>query len=135
MSQARTLVLQLLSFGLVGVVNTLVGFAAILALLAAGVGPFPANAGGFAAGLVVSFTLNKRFTFGLAQGGTGAAHRFLVAFAIAYGLNLGMLFAGERLLALGRVPSQALGVAAYTCAFFLLCRQFVFRASASARAI
>ena len=88
----RPLLGELLSFGVVGAFNTLIGFLAIVVLTeGAGWSPVIANMSGFAIGLVVSFSLNKRFTYGRRRAAAGAPFRFIAAFAVAYGLNLAVL--------------------------------------------
>ncbi|MES2626703.1 MAG: GtrA family protein [Pseudomonadota bacterium] len=62
-SQGRTLVAELLRFHLVGVGTLLVGTAVFLGMVAAGFGYVPALVGDYAAGIVFSYFMNKKFTF------------------------------------------------------------------------
>jgi len=115
-------------FAAVGLVNTAVGLAVILGLqLLTPLGPYLANAGGYAAGLSVSFLLNRSWTFGAAGAGLDRqALRFALAFAAAYALNLGVLAGG---IAAGLPPAAAQlpAICAYTGAFFVASRVWVFR--------
>ena len=72
-------------FGLAGIANTLAGYGVILVALFAGASDIAANAMGYAFGLLVSFTLNRRFVFGrLSRPLVQEMTRFLLAFALAY---------------------------------------------------
>lgn len=123
-SSASTLVARFLAGG---AFNTACGFAAILLLGAAGLSPAAANAGGFAIGLAISFAVNRRFVF-RARGVPGAEFgRYLVAFLIAYVVNLAVLEALLRFTHLPTPVAQLVAVAAYALAMFLLCKSVVFR--------
>ncbi len=120
---------QALRYGLVGVGNTVVGYALILALHAAGFSVLVANLVGFGTGLVLSYLVNRAWTFG--QSGLGA--RDVPAYAAVVGaaflLNYLTLVA---LLHLG-LPfpaAQAAGIALYSITMFLGLRHVVFAASA-----
>jgi putative flippase GtrA len=123
---------RLLRFGLTGLANSAVGWALIFAGLWAGLSGPVANAAGFAVGLVLSFTLNRRFVFGV----TGAVRgrevaKFLAAFAVAYGINLAVLFAAQGVLGEDSALAQLPAIGAYVVIFFLLSQFVVFRPAAS----
>lgn len=115
-------------FALAGLANSALGWGVIFACLLAGASAVLANALGFAVGLVLSFTLNRCFVFGV-SGTIAPAEvlRFLLVFLAAYGLNLGVLLVGERGLGLSPMLAQIPAIAAYAAAFFLLSQRFVFR--------
>ena len=123
----------LLRFLLVGVANTVVGFGVIIGLqFGLGLAPHLANAGGYAVGFLVSFTLNRRFVFGTGGRLSATAARFAVAALGAFALNQAVLFAADRMLGSGGpapVLAQGLAAAAYTGVFFILCRWWVFAVS------
>ena len=124
--ETRSLIIEFAKFGLVGVVNTAVGFATIMAMMSlAGLGPVAANMVGYTIGLFVSFVLNKRYTF---AGKPGETRRqllsFLAVFAVAYTVNLIVLTALVTEIWPGL--AQALAMVAYTVTFFGLARVFVF---------
>ncbi len=118
-------------FMLVGAVNTAVGLAVILGLqLGLGVKAQLANASGYAVGLVVSFTLNRRLVF--SPGGTvrRTAGRYGLVALAGFTLNQLVLAGADRLF--GRQPlaagaAQCLAVASYTAVLFVLCHGWVFR--------
>lgn len=114
-------------YSLVGVINTLVGYSVILACLYLGAGDVSANAAGFAFGLMVSFTLNRRYVFGT-QGrlAVGEVIRFLVAFAISYTVNLAVLWAARSALGAGNPLAQIPATVSYSLMMFVLSHRFVF---------
>ncbi|WP_395329110.1 GtrA family protein [Novosphingobium sp. BL-8H] len=121
-------------FGMVGVVNTLVGLAVIAALLWLGAGDWIANAASYAIGLCVSFTLNRRWTFGV-RGAVASREiaLFLAVFAVAYGTNLAVLATMRSLGFTENLIGQGAAMIAYSITFFLLSRRFVFAPAGTAR--
>jgi putative flippase GtrA len=123
---------RLLRFGLTGLANSAVGWAVIFGGLWAGLGGLAANAAGFGVGLMLSFTLNRRFVFGV----TGAVRgrevaKFLAAFAVAYAANLAVLFAAQSVLGKDSALAQLPAIGAYMVIFFLLSQFVVFKAGPS----
>lgn len=120
-----------LRFGLVGVLNTLVGLGTIYAAKAAlGMPDVPANALGYVLGLACSFVLNRRFTFEQHGPVWSSLMRFLAAFCIAWLVNIGvvlLLINGGRINA---YLAHALALPIYTALFFLLSQYWVFRPDA-----
>ena len=121
----------LLRYGVAGLVNTAIGFSAIVALdLGLGLPPAIANAGGYALGFVVGFALNRASVF-RSRGAVGATGlRYLVSVVAAFLLNQAVLRAAGLLLGAGRVQhlaAQAVAMGVYTLALFLLRRLRVFR--------
>jgi putative flippase GtrA len=122
--------LTALKFAATGMANTLVGVATLLvARDVLGMSDYVANAIGYAVGLVVSFLLNRSFTFADRNSMAVTAPRFLLAFAASYAMNLLVLAAGLDLLGLHPNLAQAAAIVTYSVTFFLLCRSFVFRAA------
>lgn len=73
----------------VGALNTTVGYGVIYAAMYfADVAPAAANALGYGVGLVVSYTLNRRWTFRSDAAVLGSAVRFLAVMGAAYLANL-----------------------------------------------
>lgn len=123
---------RLLRFGLTGLANSAVGWAVIFGGLWAGLSGLAANAAGYAVGLALSFTLNRRFVFGVAGAVSGReVVKFLTAFALAYGANVAVLFAAQDLLGPNSALAQLPAIAAYVVIFFLLSQFFVFKPAAS----
>ena len=123
---------RLFRFALAGLANSAVGWAVIFGGLWAGLSGVIANAAGFGVGLVLSFTLNRRFVFGV----TGAVQgrevaKFLAAFAVAYGINLAVLHAAQSVLGANSPLAQLPAIGAYVVIFFLLSQLFVFKPAVS----
>lgn len=121
-----------LKYLMVGAINTVAGFAVIvLCLETLNFRPVAANAIGFAFGLVISFLLNRSFSFRSSVPiGTGLA-KFAAVAAGGYLLNLAALLAGEKILHLGTYPSQILAVSTYVLVVFFASRRLVFYDSTS----
>lgn len=120
---------ELARFILVGLVNTAFGYAIFwLGLHFLGLSAPLANALSYAISLCLSFVLTRRFVFrgAAAAPASAAAWRFIVAFAVAFGINQAVLWL---LLALGwRAEIAQLGaMVSYTVVFFMLNKFFVFR--------
>ena len=123
---------RLFRFLLTGLANSAVGWAVIFGGLWAGMSGVAANAAGYAVGLVLSFTLNRRYVFGVTGAVSGReVARFMAAFAIAYGANLAVLIAAEAAIGADNPLAQLPALAAYVLIFFLLSQRFVFRPTLS----
>ncbi|WP_421739106.1 GtrA family protein [Caulobacter sp.] len=121
---------DVLRYALVGVVNTLVGFSIIIGLeQGLKLNPFLANAGGYAAGICISFVLSQLFVFRARSTARRSAPRYALAVAAAFGLNQGVLALARWLTpdaALWAVCAQGAATGSYTVALFLLSRYWVF---------
>jgi len=108
-----------------GVVNTLLGFAVIFALMAAGVRPLWANISGYATGFVLGFLLSRSFVFRSKGRFVAQSLRYLMSFALCFALNLVVLQMGLQHLA--AIPAQVLASTAYTFSMFFLARLWIYR--------
>jgi putative flippase GtrA len=121
-----------LKYLMVGAVNTVAGFAIIVFCLEIlRFQPVAANAIGFAAGLVISFLLNRSFSFRSSVPIGSGLTRFAAVAAAGYLVNLIALLIGENVLHLGTYPSQILGVSTYILVVFFASRKLVFGDSAT----
>ncbi|HEV2270733.1 MAG TPA: GtrA family protein [Steroidobacteraceae bacterium] len=112
----------------VGVLNTLVGLGAIYACMyALGLGDVLSNFIGYSLGIILSFILNKYWTFENTQAGGPQFVRFLLVVATAYLLNLAVVEACIHLLGMSRYFAQAAGIPPYTLAGYVGSRYFAFR--------
>jgi putative flippase GtrA len=119
-------------FLLTGFANSAVGWAVIFGGLWAGLSGLAANAAGYAVGLVLSFTLNRHYVFGVRGAVSGReVARFLAAFGIAYAVNVAVLFLAQSVLGADNPWAQLPAIAAYVAIFFVLSQLFVFRPAAS----
>jgi putative flippase GtrA len=122
------MIARLMRFVLTGLANSAVGWAVIFGGLWAGLSGVVANAAGYGVGLILSFTLNRRFVFGVGGAVSGReVARFLAAFAVAYGVNVAVLIAAQGMLGEGSALAQLPALAAYVAVFFVLSQWFVFR--------
>lgn len=117
---------------MVGAVNTIAGFAVIVFCLEIlDLPSVAANAVGFSAGLIISFLLNRSFSFRSNVPIATGLPAFAAVAAVGYLFNLAALLAGQTILHLGTYPSQILGVTTYVLVVFFASKKLVFRDSAS----
>ena len=99
----------------VGVTNTLAGLLAIYAakwfLL---LGDVAANAFGYSVGLLLSFTLNSRWTFAYRGPYLPALVKFVFVTLVAYGMNLATVLGAILYFGLNGYVAQAMGILPYT---------------------
>ncbi len=118
-------------FGLVGLVNTAIGFAVVVLLdPILGLPPALANAASYAVGITVGFLLSRGFVFRSRTELPATGLRYGVAALGAFALNQAVLHVAG--LALGggaaqHIAAQLVAMAIYSVSFFLLCRLWVFR--------
>jgi len=113
-------------YGLVGVVNTLVGLSSILvAKRLFAVADVPANALGYALGLACSFSLNRHWTFAHRGAAGPTLWRFLATQGIAYACNLAEVL-GSISANVNAYLAQCAGVPVYMLVGFIGCRYWVF---------
>lgn len=116
---------QLLKYGFVGALNTLITFLVIFVLTQMNINPYISNIVGFAFGLLNSFFLNSRFTF-KKKSSLNSAVKFMISFAISYALNLLVL---HYLITHSTTPTilaQFLAMVSYNLAFFVLMKIWIF---------
>jgi putative flippase GtrA len=128
-SDMRDLLGQTLRFAAVGVVNTMIGLAAIYALMYFWrCGPVAANFCGYLIGLAVSFSLNRLWTFKSAGAVADDLPKYLLVAGASYLANVGIVSAAVAGPIVNPYLAQLIGVSVYTLLFFLGCRLFVFAA-------
>lgn len=119
--------MEIIKFGLVGLLNTAIGFTIIVLALGFGLGDYVANALGYSVGLAISYALNRYWTFAV-RGSNSSAEilRFCGAFIIAYAANI-LVLAACRTAGLIEQPAVHLaGLALYSILFYWLNRSYVF---------
>jgi putative flippase GtrA len=105
----------LIKYLITGVGNTLVGLSVIYFCLdALGWRSAPANLAGYGVGMVFSFAVNKRWTFGDTGSHFSAFLRFAVVLCVAYLINLATVLALEQAFHVNKYIAQAAGVPPYT---------------------
>lgn len=120
----------LLSFLIIGILNTVLGFLIIFLLIYLGVNVYISNFFGYFFGFLLGFVLNKKLTFNN-QGGFGTTLlKYFILFIISYLLSLIILHASLLYL-----PKQINWMAhyisfpVYFICNYLGCRFFVFYAN------
>lgn len=118
-----------LKFVVVGIGNTLIGlFTIYLCKWLLGLDDAVANICGYSIGFVVSFVLNKEWTFRHSGRLYPAMARFLVIFALAYLFNLATVFIAID-VGVNSYMAHAIGIVPYTVLFYFGSRYFVFHSA------
>lgn len=113
-------------FATSGLANTLIGYAVIYGLMAAGVNPYASNAAGYIVGFTIAFVLHRSWVFRSRTNLRITAPRYIVAVLICYVLNL----VGLRLSIELGAPAwagQIAGGLIYTAALYAVTSLWVFR--------
>jgi putative flippase GtrA len=119
---------QLVRYLMVGVANTLVGYAVIFfCMLGLGLSPALSNLLGFCVAVVCSFLLNRRFTFRSDGQMRRELPRFAASTLLAYLLNLATLLVCIDLLQVPPIWAQLVAGAVYTGSSFLISKFWVFK--------
>lgn len=116
-----------------GVLNTLVGFSVIFALMGLGASPLVANAGGYAVGFILGFVVSKNFVFRSNGKFVDESMRYLTAFCICFMLNLLTLAVVLSAFNVGAAMAQIMATSVYTGSMYLLTRWYVFRDAVTKR--
>ena len=112
----------------VGLVNTFFGLLIIYATkLFWHFGDVAANVVGYAAGLILSFVLNKRWTFVHSGPWLPALTRFIFVAFVAYGINLATVMTAISYFDINSYVAQAIGIAPYALTTYLASKHLVFR--------
>jgi len=115
-------------FVIVGGINTSIGLLTTWLLKwLGGLGDFPANLGGYALGVCVSFLLNRSWTFNFKGAWLPSVARFLVVVAVAYLANLSVVLLFVHKFGMNGYFAQMFGIPPYTILFYLGSRYFAFR--------
>jgi putative flippase GtrA len=129
----RSILRQLVRFGLVGVTNTLLTFVAYAAAIRIGVRYLPAAAAGFLLGALNGFVLNRAWTFQHGGRALASGWRYAVVQLVGLGANLAVLWAAVHLGRFGHLPGEVVAAAPVTLLTFALSRLWVFPPSRSER--
>lgn len=119
---------QFARYLLVGLLNTGLGYAIIFSCMyLLSLGPVISNAIGYGVGMMISYALNRDFTFKRQVKGRFTAARFVLVSLLAYSANLGMLLVliGEAKMHEG--VAQVLAGIVYVVTSFLVNKFYVFR--------
>lgn len=124
-------VVQFLKFGIVGVSNTIIAFAAYTIMLKVfGVWYVAASGIGFAVGAINGFLLNRRWTFREHVGDALTPVRWGIVQTCGLGLNLGLVYLFVDGLGMDKLVGQIPATAIVTVVTFTVNRAWTFRVHA-----
>ncbi|MGR3492547.1 MAG: GtrA family protein, partial [Shimia sp.] len=124
--EGRTLWGQAWRFGAIAAGNTLLGYAFILFIVYLGSVPvFWANVVGYGIGWVLSYWLNRTWTFQHRGSKRATAWRFVIAAGVSFALNLAIIY-GLKAQGVAYPVAQICGAVAYAVLFFWMLRTSVF---------
>jgi putative flippase GtrA len=127
-SQATLFLPSLVRYLAVGVANTSLSLAVIYGCMAIlGAGVHESNAVGYVFGVVLSFVLNKRWTFRHKGSAWASFAKWLGVLAVAYMCNLAVVHVSAVVLGIDPYLSQLTGIPVYVAVGFLGSRLLVFR--------
>lgn len=119
--------ISLVRYLAVGVANTLAGLLVIYTCKwVFGAGDISANMIGYGVGILLSFQMNKRWTFGHLGGYWQSLLRYFAVLVCAYLVNLATVLYSIDVLKLNGYLAQALGIGPYTLIGYMGSRYFVF---------
>jgi putative flippase GtrA len=118
---------QLVRFNVVGAVNTAVTYALYAGLVALGVPALAALVADYALGIVLSFALNRKYTFDSSGGSLAAAFlRMVLSYLPLLGVNMVLLFALVHMAGWNEYFAQLVALGLVTALSFLVQKFFVF---------
>ncbi len=121
----KTTLLQFVTYNIVGIANTIVGFSIIFFLMFAGLSATVSNVIGYAIGAVFSYHLNKKYTFKSTTNSKTQAVKFFSVLFVAYLLNFATL---QWLLGfVNPYLAQFISAVVYTLSSFILAKFIVFK--------
>jgi putative flippase GtrA len=94
-----------------------------------GMTPETSNVAGYAVGLVISYVLNRHYTFKSRKNQHSEIIRFLAVFAIAYASNFAVLLIMIHRIGIPEGASQVFAGVVYVVTSFLMNKYYVFRDS------
>ncbi|PZU60202.1 MAG: hypothetical protein DI547_04000 [Sphingobium sp.] len=115
-------------FGIVGILNTIVGYVTIITGLHLGLGDYFSNFLGYTFGMTCSFLLNRVWVFQSSEPiNSGLLNRFAFTFALSYGINLLILHLARAFGYTEQPAIHILAMAGYSVCFYQLSRTIVFK--------
>lgn len=117
---------SLVKYILVGITNTLIGYTLIFFFIFVGIYPEVSNLFGYGFVMIISYFLNKKFTFKSQNSHSKEFSRFLLSMGLAYVLNLLTLMIGYRFFEINVYVSQILAGGVYTMSGYILSKNWVF---------
>ncbi len=121
----RKILKEFISYNIVGIANTLVGFSIVFSLMFLGLSAIKSNAIGYFLGAILSYYLNKKYTFKSTIDNKMQIIKFFSVLFFAYILNLLTL---QWLLGFSNPYfAQFISAVVYTLSSFTLAKFIVFK--------
>lgn len=120
---------QLIRYGLVGVVSNVSIYIVYLLMTYLGVEPKIAMTFVFIIGASIGFAGNKKWTFAYQDNSSKTALRFLVAYAIAYILNLFCMWVAVDRMGIPHYLVQAVNIVVIAVLLFIAQKYWIFAVS------
>ena len=117
---------EFITYNIVGIANTLVGFSIVFSLMFMGLSALKSNAVGYFLGAILSYYLNKKYTFKSTSKSKLQALKFFTVLLFAYILNF--LTLQWLLEFLNPYIAQLISAIVYTLSSFTLAKFIVFKA-------
>lgn len=118
---------QALKYAIVGLANTAAGLALIYAGMAAGLSPSAANVCGYLCAFLLSYVLNRRWTFASAAPARRSLPRYAAVCAGGWLVNLAVLNGAIHAAGVDPWTAQILAAATYAAFVFFVARVTAFR--------
>ena len=112
---------------IIGVFNTIIGYGVIFILMAFGIIPEIANIIGYIIGILVSYALNKFYTFKTKSKSKKEFFRFIVSMICAYLINLFVLIVLYRYFHIDKYIATIIASIFYTLSGYVFSKYFAFR--------
>ncbi|CAM3291543.1 GtrA family protein [Helicobacter labetoulli] len=110
----------------VGVANTFVGYGMIFGLMWGGLMPEIANILGYSVGFIVSYLLNKRYTFASPASHKRDLPRFGLTMGLAYIAQLGSMSTLHRVCEINPYVATIIGSGVYVVVGFFVSKNWAF---------
>lgn len=117
---------QFSRYAVVGLASNFIGYILYLLLTMAGMGPKTAMTVLYAVGVLQSFLFNRSWSFGHQGNVPGAFARYVIAYALGYLLQFGLLWSAVDQLQLPHQAVMAAAILVVACFLFLMHRYWVF---------
>lgn len=118
---------QFIRYLLVGTINTVFGYVIIfLAMYILGWSPVSSNTLGYSIALLISFVLNRTFTFKSTGRQSSELLKFIAVFIFAFGANLVVLYVSIKFLLIHEAASQIIAGIFYVIISYLMNKYLVF---------
>jgi len=121
----KRVALEFVRYNLVGIANTIVGFSLVFSLMFIGVSATTSNIAGYAIGSIVSYFLNKKYTFKSLSNNRLQAVKFFSVLGVSYMFNFITL--QWLLIFINPYIAQIISAIVYTVSSFILAKFFVFK--------